>query len=114
MGQTQIDSEDSVIRTVRQVEACLAIVRTLDAALMHGMDAQTGEDLPPALDGGAKAAVETTIIAACQRLDSILEDGPRWDVSRFTEAERARKGFEAAAFAAAPSTKLSKRSITTQ
>ena len=36
---------------------------------------------PPKLDSGVKLSVETTFIKLCLRLDAVLEDSKRWDLS---------------------------------
>lgn len=66
--------KDSIVQ--RQVSTLLDIVSTL----RHNLD-DGGTPIPskPELDGGVKAAMDTTIIQACSRLDEMLKHTDNWE-----------------------------------
>lgn len=63
----------------QQIDQILGVVNCLRPYLLAApeLDGVT----PPELDGGAVCAAATTFIKACNRLDIILDDAKRWDLS---------------------------------
>jgi hypothetical protein len=93
--QAVIPNRENV--TTAQMQNLLSVLshtaNFLIASQMHGpQDDDTGGT---ALDGGAKCAVETTIINVCSRLDAVLADGDRWNVTEHLKTEQAlRSAYE--------------------
>ncbi len=79
-----IAQKDSIVQ--RQVSTLLDIVSTL----RHNVE-ETGAPIPnrPELDGGVKAAIDTTIIQACSRLDEMLKHKENWENDAQDEMMRA-------------------------
>lgn len=59
-----------------QVNSVLQIFGAAASVLIQSENLE--EDRGGKLDGGTKAAIESTLIRACARLDNLLEDEPRW------------------------------------
>lgn len=74
-NSSPLPARDSV--TQLQVVTLLGIVKQLECLAVHSDDEGCGK-----LDGGAKAAVEATLIKVCDRLDAILDDGSRWTLAQ--------------------------------
>jgi len=68
------------VMTQAQVMPILHMVQALVSCL-NGPAFMTDETARKELDGGVKAAMESTIVRACSRLDSILDENPRWTIS---------------------------------
>lgn len=67
-------------QTDRQLGPILAVIRELQPFLLEEIAEPGSVPKDRSLDGGAASAATTTFIKACARLDSILEDAPRWTV----------------------------------
>jgi hypothetical protein len=62
-----------------QVQALLATIQTMSQVIMHTSISRGDEDGPQKTEGSI--AAESTMIAACERLDKILISDTRWDIT---------------------------------
>jgi hypothetical protein len=72
-----------------QVNSVLHIFGATASVLLQSANLE--EESGGKLDGGARTAVEATLIKACDRLDALLDDVPRWtlEISNSLEAKLA-------------------------
>lgn len=63
-----------------QIHACLSILNCLQAYVLRPYETDDSL-LPKRLDGGAPAAATATVIQVCDRLEKILADDSRWNLS---------------------------------
>src|SRR5437867_3660434 len=68
-----------------QVACLLAIIANLQAYLLAPTrEFEPGKEIP-ALDGGALSSATATFMQTCKRLDDILADDSRWNLSSHNE-----------------------------
>jgi lambda repressor-like predicted transcriptional regulator len=74
--KTPLPNRDSITRA--QLESLLSTAATMGGLLfqIQGLDEQNGG----ILDGGAKSAVEATLINVCNRIDTLMEEKDRWSM----------------------------------
>lgn len=77
-----IPSRDQV--TQIQVGTVLSAIATMIPLIHIRLDDVDGG----AMDGGTKAAVSASLITACRRLDTLMEDNSRWDLKEHTNLEK--------------------------
>ena len=78
--------------TEQQIASCLAVLRELQPYVITFPAASWDGSPPPErpeLDGGIKASVSTTIMAVCDRLDRVMKEDARWDISGTTDLFKA-------------------------
>jgi hypothetical protein len=73
--------------TDQQVSACLSVLRELQPYAFGPPMHFFAENPPerPELDGGVKSAVQVAIMSVCDRLEKIMTDEKRWEVSGTTD-----------------------------
>ncbi len=69
--------------TDQQIDSVLSIMTRLENYLIEGTREIGAES--PELDGGVKSSAVSTFIRACNRLDVLLEDTTRWELSSVDE-----------------------------
>ncbi len=76
-GKTEIPTRDACSN--QQVDTVLKVLAYLQAYVLnfHHED----ESARPEMDGGTKCAAQVTFMKACNRLDAILDDSERWNLS---------------------------------
>lgn len=77
-----IPSRDQV--TQIQIGTVLSAIATMIPLMHIRLDEVDGG----AMDGGTKAAVQVSLITACNRLDEILKDDSRWDMKEHNDLEK--------------------------
>lgn len=86
-----LPSRDAV--TAHQVNTVLGIVQTVGQFLAQpDIDAANPHKPGGSMDGGPRDSATVTFIKACERLDAILEEKPRWDmeIQRLLELQLAK------------------------
>lgn len=63
-----------------QLNSLLNAFSMTSSFLLHARDLEENTPEGGKLDGGAKAAVEATVIGICTRLDALIADPSRWNM----------------------------------
>lgn len=74
--------------THQQVHTVLSIIQTM-AGVLSRAPSLDDDEKNPGLDGGTSSAAQSTLIRACDRLDSILDDKSRWELGKENELHEA-------------------------